>query len=949
MNIPSSCGVRGLPVPSLWLDVFQKIKALGYSGVSFYTDWALLEGQQGHFIADGVFSLDAFFQAASEAGIYLLARPGPYINAEVSGGGFPGWLQRTEEVLRTPDYIKYTQNYVKNIAEIIAEAQITNGGPVILLQPENEYSQATPGTEFPNGDYFQAVENQYRDAGIVVPFISNDARPQGYEAPGTGNGSVDIYGHDAYPLGFDCANPYTWPEGALPTDFHTLHLNQSPSTPYSLVEFQGGSFDPWGGSSFAKCTVLLNEEFERVFYKNDFSFGVTVFNLYMTFGGTNWGNLGHPGGYTSYDYGAVIAEDRTVSREKYSEAKLLANFLQASPAYLTATPGNGTNGSFVTTEELAVTPLFGNVTRFYVVRHANYSSLASTKYRISVNTTRGTINIPQLSSDLTLNGRDSKIHVTDYELGRPISLLYSTADIFTWKSYGSMTVLILYSGLDETNEIAFTGAASYITLDGSGIQSQIKNDSLVLNWATTAEQKVVQVGQSLRVYLLDRNDAYNYWVLSLPSPAPVSNFSSPTSSSVIVKGGYLLRTASINNTTLDLTGDINSTTSLVVIGSPSPISALTFNNVTVPTTREKQGLLCATIPFTPPNITLPSLADLRWKYIESLPEIQPTYDDHLWPNANKTASNNPRNLTTPTSLYASDYGFNTGTLLYRGHFTATGNETTFFIETQGGTAFAHSVFLNSTHLGSWPGTSTDANYNQTLSLPPLQPAASHTLTVIVDTMGLDENGKVGTDSMKNPRGILRYSLSDREPDAITWKITGNLGGEAYIDKVRGPLNEGGLFAERQGYHLPSPPSMEWAEGNPIKNGTAGAGIAFYTTNFTLNLPVGWDIPLAFEFTNTTNPLNGRPTQFRSHLYINGWQFGKYVNNIGPQTVFPVPQGILDYHGPNALALSLWSLEDDAAVKVGGLKLVSTAVVQSGYAQEIEMSSSDRWVERVGAY
>ena len=109
-----------LPVPGLWLDVFQKIKALGYSGVSFYTDWALLEGKPGNFSAEGVFALEPFFEAAQTAGIYLLAvsstsdlcalrrlsrdqRPGPYINAEASGGGFPGWLQRIPGRLRTPD------------------------------------------------------------------------------------------------------------------------------------------------------------------------------------------------------------------------------------------------------------------------------------------------------------------------------------------------------------------------------------------------------------------------------------------------------------------------------------------------------------------------------------------------------------------------------------------------------------------------------------------------------------------------------------------------------------------------------------------------------------------------------------------------------------------------------------------------------------------------------
>ena len=89
-------------------------------------------------------------------------------------------------------------SYVQRVAGIIAKAQITNGGPIILLQPENEYSQAYPGVLFPNYDYFQAVEDQYRKAGIVVPFISNDARPQGYFAPGNGSvGNVDIYGHDA--------------------------------------------------------------------------------------------------------------------------------------------------------------------------------------------------------------------------------------------------------------------------------------------------------------------------------------------------------------------------------------------------------------------------------------------------------------------------------------------------------------------------------------------------------------------------------------------------------------------------------------------------------------------------------------------------------------------------------------------------------------------------------
>ena len=77
--------------------------------------------------------------------------------------------------------------------------------------------------------------------------------PNGYFAPGseingTTLGDVNIYGHDSYPLGFDCADPTSWPEGYLPTYFHADHEAQSPSTFYSLDEFQGGSFDPWQGT-----------------------------------------------------------------------------------------------------------------------------------------------------------------------------------------------------------------------------------------------------------------------------------------------------------------------------------------------------------------------------------------------------------------------------------------------------------------------------------------------------------------------------------------------------------------------------------------------------------------------------------------------------------------------------------------------------------------------------
>ena len=128
----------------------------------------------------------------------------------------------------------------------------------------------------------------------------------------------------------------------------------------------------------------------------------------------------------------------------------------------------------------------------------------------------------------------------------------------------------------------------------------------------------------------------------------------------------------------------------------------------------------------------------------------------------------------------------------------------------------------------------------------------------------------------------------------SWKLTGNLGGEDYVDKVRGPLNEGGLFAERQGYHLPGALSAPgWSSSGGPTEGISSAGIAFYGAEVELNIPSGWDVPLSFTFTNSSNPAapGDSAPAYRVQLYVNGYQFGKYIHNIGPQLSYPVQQGI----------------------------------------------------------
>lgn len=187
-----------LPSPGLWLDIFQKIKAMGFNAVSFYTYWGLVEGTQGTVRFDGIFALDEFFKAAAEAGIYLIARPGPYINAETAFGGYPGWTARIKAPLRgdDPEFVNATELYAATVGKLIADAQITNGGPVIMLQPENEYDTwpDVNNTDFPartNSNYMEHVKQQFKKTGNVVPQMVNDHLYQGNWAPGSGLGETE--------------------------------------------------------------------------------------------------------------------------------------------------------------------------------------------------------------------------------------------------------------------------------------------------------------------------------------------------------------------------------------------------------------------------------------------------------------------------------------------------------------------------------------------------------------------------------------------------------------------------------------------------------------------------------------------------------------------------------------------------------------------------------------
>ncbi len=373
------------PSPSLWLDDLQKMKADGYDAVTVYFDWDYSSPAPGVYDFTGVRDMNTFLNLAQQAGLYVIARPGPYINAETDGGGIPSWVLTSPNGYRSDvqPYLSAAEQWLSEIDPIIAAHQVTKGGDVILYQVENEYANQGTAAQ----QYMADLEAQAKADGITVPFTFNQCC--GSQTFTSGLGAVNISGTDNYPLGFNCADtssfgqPYGYPA--------------FPNMPIYLPEYQGGSFDGWGGTGYDNCYTMTGPAFENVFYKNNIAQGVTMQSNYMGVGGTNWGWLPDPGVYTSYDYGAAIRETgeigtasdpNDITGSKFGENKLINDFETSVPSVdeTTAVAAPAADNPAVTTMARA-NPADG--TQFVYVRQADATSTATASTHLALNLSQG--------------------------------------------------------------------------------------------------------------------------------------------------------------------------------------------------------------------------------------------------------------------------------------------------------------------------------------------------------------------------------------------------------------------------------------------------------------------------------------------------------------------------------------------------------------------------------
>ena len=138
-------------LPEQWRDRLSKLKAAGFNTVETYCCWNLHEPREGEYCFEGMLDVERFIETASEEGLYVIVRPGPYICSEWDLGGLPAWLLRNDGIqLRScqPEYFDRAERYIRRLMSYITPHLQTRGGNVIMVAAENEYGSCSNSREY---------------------------------------------------------------------------------------------------------------------------------------------------------------------------------------------------------------------------------------------------------------------------------------------------------------------------------------------------------------------------------------------------------------------------------------------------------------------------------------------------------------------------------------------------------------------------------------------------------------------------------------------------------------------------------------------------------------------------------------------------------------------------------------------------------------------------------
>ena len=288
-----------------WRDRLRMAKAMGLNTVCAYLFWNEIEPEQGKFDWSGQADVAEFCRIAQQEGLWVILRPGPYSCAEWEMGGLPWWLLKTPDVrLRTrdPAFMDPAKEYLAEVGKQLGPLQITHGGPILMVQVENEYGSYGQDTQY-MGEMRQAL----RDAGFDVPLFAC-------------NPVWDLkhgYRSDLFPVVNFGSNPVK--------AFAALR-EILPQGPLMCGEFYPGWFDTWGQPHHLGNTPQYLADLQYMLSHGD------SFSIYMFHGGTTpglWSGADQPfkPDTSSYDYDAPISEAGWPTEKFYKTRALFSQYL----------------------------------------------------------------------------------------------------------------------------------------------------------------------------------------------------------------------------------------------------------------------------------------------------------------------------------------------------------------------------------------------------------------------------------------------------------------------------------------------------------------------------------------------------------------------------------------------------------------------------------------------
>jgi beta-galactosidase GanA len=915
-----------LPSPALWRDILQKMKASGFNTVALYFAWGYHSPAPGVYDFSVVRDVDLLLRMAKEEGLYVITRAGPYVNAELSRGGFPSWLVRQNARARTdaPEYLKAADEWLTRINKIIAKHQYSDGGgTVILHQIENELLVTNAEQE----RYMRHLYDRARADGITVPIFHNDIGRNGRWVPadspveGTIKGPTDLYAFDGYPGG-ECDVSGKPTKGSPAPDWG-IHgpggakggSSASPNTPGFAAEFGGGWFDYWGSNGNYPCTAIhRGKRYQRVFYGSNLANAITIQSFYMGFGGTSWGWQPAPVVYTSYDYGAAIDEARRL-RPKAYEVKQLGQFVGAFDSLARMEKGPDVKAS---SDRIRILHNVNKETgaHLYFVAHNPSNARTDDRFSFPIETADGSYR-----PTIELNGYDAKMLVAAHRIGAH-HLVYSTSELQTQIKGASGDIALLYGRKGEAGEsvLRFASAPNVDLIEGHAshnfdpakgdLKLDYRHDGLI-------RLRISGGGRPPLLLLIGEEDvAAQFWKQD-------SN-----GGPVLVRGPHLLRRASVSGSRIELTGDTLSPATLEVWGPAARSVRWNGTAVAGSLTADGSWRSRAPLPGAVP-IKLPQLT--QWRTMDGSPEARPDFDDSAWQaidGRSTTATIKP--ITGQPTLDMSAYGYHHGDVWYRGRFEGGPDARKISLHYGAGGSGMLQLWLDGKFVGQHelPGGLVRAQTHGVaqFTLPPeAQQPGQHVLSVMVRNNG--HNWDLEADEAhKEPRGLINVSLSRQDGKSfavpIAWKIQGNTGGEQIADPVRGVFNNGGQYGERQGWHLPGFNDRNWAAASAQQP----AGTRWYRTSFTLNVPKGEDASIGLTIGDPSTPRS--PVSYRALIFVNGWNMGQFIAHVGPQRTFVIPTGILNPNGKNELAIAVTS-DGASGNTLEPVRLVNLETVRGG--------------------